>query len=60
MPTGSDDLMRSRSFPRPDPARTELRPFELDDSAGSDGQPRRRPQRIADRVIAMDDAALDA
>jgi predicted GH43/DUF377 family glycosyl hydrolase len=38
---------------RPDPARTVIRPFDVTDPPGFDQQAESRPERIADRVLAM-------
>ena len=55
MPSGTDIMTHSPLILRPDPARTVIRPFEVGDPPGFDHQSRTRAERIADRVLAMDE-----
>lgn len=59
MPSGTDIMHHSDLILRPDPARTVLRPFDLVDPEGYGNQGRSRMQRIADRVLALDDEAFE-
>ena len=52
MPSGTDIMTHSELVLRPDPARTVLRPFALDDPNG-------RPNRIVERVLGLDQQAVD-
>lgn len=58
MPSGTDIMTHSGVILHPDAARTVIRPFELSDPAGFDDQPHDRPERIAARVLGMDEALL--
>lgn len=54
MAQGTDIMTHSDLTLHPDPARTVLRPFDVSDPPGFDGQAKSRPQRIAARVLGMD------
>ena len=56
--SGTDIMTHSPLILRPDPARTVIRPFTLEDPERFKGQPTARPQRIADRVMTMSDEDL--
>ncbi len=58
MAVGTDIMTHSDVMLKPNPARTVLRPFNLQDPAGYE-QYSPRFARIADRVMAMDDDTFD-
>ncbi len=58
MAVGTDIMTHSDVILKPDPARTVLRPFDLQDPQGYE-QNLPRFQRIAERVMAMDDATFE-
>ena len=57
---GTDLMTHSKVILHPDPRRTVVRPFEPGDPEGYaiEGQP--RPHRIAQRILSLDEAALNA
>ena len=59
MASGTDIMTHSTEILRPDPSRTVIRPFELSDPDGFDNQTHSRPERIAARVLAMDNDLLE-
>jgi predicted GH43/DUF377 family glycosyl hydrolase len=58
MAIGTDIMTHSDVILRPDPARTVIRPFELRDPDDYADRPRSRPERIAARVIGLNDERL--
>ncbi len=54
----SDIMTHSPLILRPDPSRTVIRPFSPEDPTGFVIKGHPRSQRIADRVLAMDDAEV--
>ena len=58
--TEIDIVKHSSVVLRPDPARTVIRPFEAGDPAAFAVPGHARAQRIVDRVLALDEAALKA
>jgi predicted GH43/DUF377 family glycosyl hydrolase len=58
MPPERDIITHSRVILKPDPSRTVIRPFSPADPQGFVDKDHPRAQRIVDRVLALDDAAL--
>ncbi|MDE0878288.1 MAG: glycoside hydrolase family 130 protein [Sphingomonas bacterium] len=58
MAVGTDIMTHSDVILRPDPSRTVIRPFELRDPDGFDDRPESRPERIAARVMGLDEDRL--
>ena len=56
--SGTDIMTHSPLILRPDPSRTVIRPFTLEDPERFKGQSEPRPQRIADRVMTLSDDDL--
>ncbi len=56
----ADILTHSPLILRPDPSRTVIRPFDPGDPAGFAVEGHSRAQRIADRVLALDDETVRA
>ena len=55
----TDLMTHSQVILRPDPARTVIRPFTLDDPAGFQVPGKSRAQRIVDRIQSLDPATID-
>ena len=55
---GTDIMTHSELILRPDPSRTVLRPFDVSDPDGFAVEGHSRAQRVVDRVMTLDKAAL--
>ena len=58
--SGTDLMTHSKVILHPDPARTVVRPFEPGDPDGFAVQGHTRPQRIAERILSLDEEDLRA
>jgi predicted GH43/DUF377 family glycosyl hydrolase len=58
--SGTDLMTHSKVILHPDPARTVVRPFEPGDPDGFAVEGRTRPQRIAERILSLDEENLRA
>jgi len=58
--SGTDLMTHSKVILHPDPARTVVRPFEPGDPDGFAVEGHTRPQRIAERILSLDEEDLRA
>ena len=56
---GTDLMTHSKVILHPNPCRTVVRPFEPADPDGFVDTEKARPQRIAERILALDERALN-